>query len=332
MSVLLPKLYLAPFQGITGAVYREIYCRHFPYLYKLFTPFFTSVYKHKSLSSKLDELKQTNHNGIPVIPQILSNDGEEIKRFGNICHEMGFEEINWNLGCPFKRVAAKKRGSGLLQYPEMVENILETAVKDSQIKLSVKCRLGYDSPNEIFNLLPIFKSFNISELVIHARLGKQIYKGDVDLSTFEKINQNAELPIVYNGDIFSKNDFINLNNLLEPLDTWMIGRGLLVDPFLPADIQGTIAKDDSLRKDLVYQFIIDLYLAYRKKLNDRLHAISVMKELWEYMAYSFDNPGKVFSKIKKTKSFDEYEDAVKLIFNDYEWLGSKARKFTSSSI
>ena len=57
-----------------------------------------------------------------------------------------------------------------------------------------------------------------------------------------------------------------------------------------------------------------------------------MKELWEYMSYSFDKPGKVFSKIKKAKSFDEYEDAVKKVFDDYQWVGSRAKQFSSSSI
>ena len=123
MNKLQSKIYLAPFQGITGTVYREVYSRHFPYLDKLFTPFFTSIYKHKSLTSKVSELEQTHHHGIPVVPQVLSNNADEIVRFGTICHDMGFKEINWNLGCPFKRVAAKKRGSGLLPHPELVKQI-----------------------------------------------------------------------------------------------------------------------------------------------------------------------------------------------------------------
>jgi len=332
MNKLQSKIYLAPFQGITGAVYREVYSRHFPYLDKLFTPFFTSIYKHKSLVSKVGELEQTHHLGIPVVPQVLSNNADEIIRFGNICYEMGFKEINWNLGCPFKRVAAKKRGSGLLPHPELVKQILEIAMAEIPIKLSVKCRLGYDSPTEIFELLPIFEDYGISELIIHARLGKQIYKGEVDIQTFDQVCEMSHLNIVYNGDIFSQADFQKYNSQFENIENWMIGRGLLVDPFLPSDIKEIETIDAEERKTLAYKFIIDLYLAYRKKLNNRLHAISLMKELWEYMSYSFDKPGKVFSKIKKTKSFDEYEDAVKKVFDDYYWVGSSAKQFSSSSI
>ena len=145
---------------------------------------------------------------------------------------MGFKEINWNLGCPFKRVAAKKRGSGLLPHPELVKQILEIAMAEIPIKLSVKCRLGYDSPTEIFDLLPIFQNYGISELIIHARLGKQIYKGEVDIQTFDQVCEMSHLHIVYNGDIFSQDDFQKYNSQFENIENWMIGRGLLVDPFL----------------------------------------------------------------------------------------------------
>ena len=325
-----PKIYLAPFQGITGSVFREVYARHFSGIDKFFTPFFTGISGKKTLAVRARELEKTAHSGIPVVPQILSKDANEIIDFVNNCHEKGFEEVNWNLGCPFPRVAAKQRGSGLLPFPEKVEEILEKVLPVIPLKLSVKCRLGYHNPDEILKLIPVFNRFAVTEMIIHARIGKQVYKGETLPGDFQNALELSEIPVVYNGDIFSKADFVKISNRFPEIKTWMIGRGILVDPMLPALIKNEPLSADP--KQLARKFTDDLYLAYRRKLNDRPQAIGVMKELWEYMVFSFDDPHKVFKLIKKTKSFNEYEDAVLKVFRDFRWLGSQSRQFDSNSL
>lgn len=322
------QIYLAPFQGITTNVFQEIYTRHFPGADKLFTAFFTSIENAKSLKSKKVELEQTHHNRIPVVPQILSKDAQEIILFGQLCHEKGFQEINWNLGCPFPRVANKRRGSGMLPYPEMVREILEEAIPKLPLKFSVKCRLGYNSPEEILDLMPVFNDFPLSELIIHARIGKQLYKGDVNLEAFEKASKQSKIPISYNGDIFSTNDFQEISNRFPGIEQWMVGRGLLADPFLPSCIKGDTQPED--KKVILRKFVDDLYAGYRHKMNDRLQSINVMKELWSYLALSFEQSGKVFGKIKKCTSFDAYEDAVNEIFENYSWKGDGGRFLAKS--
>lgn len=322
-------LYLAPFQGITGAVYREVYTKHFPWIDKLYTPFFTSIYKQKSLDVKGKEIDKTKQQGKIVVPQILSKDAEEIIRFTNFCEDRGFEEVNWNLGCPYPRVANKKRGSGMMPFPDMVDDILEKLIPSININFSIKCRLGYFSADEILKLVPIFNKFRIFELTIHARIGKQLYKGDVDADSFEKALAIAEIPVVYNGDIFTVDDFKAFSNRFQNISSWMIGRGLLIDPFLPGDIKGIDLPGIEERKAWINKFITDLYLAYRKNKNDSLHSISMMKELWSNMSLAFDNPQKVFNAIKKSKSFDEYEEAVKHAFENYNWVGAQEMKYTS---
>lgn len=326
------QIYLAPFQGITGPVYREVYTRHFPGVDKLFTPFFTNIYKQKSLPSRIKELSFAKQNNIPVVPQVLSKDADEIIRFGQVCSDNGFDEINWNLGCPFPRVAAKKRGSGMLPYPEMVNEILEKSIPKLSIKISIKCRLGYKSPDEILKLIPVLNDYTLSELIIHARIGKQVYKGHVNLDSFREANSISSNSVVYNGDIFSAKDYKKVNEQLEEMNSWMIGRGLLVDPFLPSDIKKINHTAGTDRAVFIRKFTDDLYLAYRKDMNDRLHAINVMKELWEYMSWSFNDPHKVFNLVKKTKTFDDYEEAVKRVFDEYTWMGSVAGQFNSDSL
>lgn len=313
------RIYLAPFQGITTHVFREIYTRHFSGVDKLFTAFFSNVDQVKGSRNKVAELEQTHHNRIPVVPQILSKDAQEIILFGQYCHEKGFEEINWNLGCPFPRVANKKRGSGMLPYPEMVRQILDEAVPKLPLELSIKCRLGYQSPEEILELMPVFNNFPLSELIIHARIGKQLYKGEADMPAFEKAVSQSKLPIAYNGDIFSVDDFQEMSERFSELDRWMIGRGLLADPFLPSDIKGDPQPEN--KKLIIRKYVDDVYVGYRHKMNDRLQTINVMKEFWSYLSQSFDHPVKAFSRIKKCTSFDAYEDSVNEIFESHSWKG-----------
>lgn len=317
-----PIIYLAPFQGITGVTFRTIYSKHFEGVEKLFTPFFTNISNDSKLPArKSAELGKPEENGIEVVPQTLSKDAGEIIRFATFCQQLGFKELNWNLGCPYPMVANKKRGSGMLPYPEMVEEILAKAMAEIPIRFSIKCRLGYNSPEEILKLIPIFNRNNISEITIHARIGKQLYTGETDLETFQKADSQLTVPVVYNGDIFSAGDFERLNTHFPAINTWMIGRGLLSDPFLPAKIKALLIPVDQQKH--IKRFIEDLYAGYRRQLNDNLAVLGILKEYWKYLADSFDDPHQVFKNIKKVKSFDEYEEAVAFVFREYQWFGSK---------
>lgn len=321
------KIYLAPFQGITGHIYRDFYTKHFSGIDKLFTPFFTGIHKEKSLASKAAEFDSTHSNRVTVVPQILSKDAAEMLRLANFSHGKGFKEMNWNMGCPYPRVANKKRGSGLIPFPEMVDVILSEFMSENSIQLSIKTRLGYTSPDEILQLINVLNKYPVSELIVHARIGKQLYKGEVNLTAFEKVIQRSKIPLAYNGDVYKLSDFELLSQQFPGIQTWMIGRGLLVDPFLPAKIKSITLPDLSQQKDIVRKFVDDLYFGYRRKMNDRLQAINVMKELWGFQCFSFNDSHKVFNRLKKTKTFDDYEDAVNDIFAKYEWLGSDAGLF-----
>ncbi len=314
------KIYLAPFQGITGVTFRRVYVKHFQGVDKLFTPFFTAIHHNSKLPArKLAELGNPFENGIEVVPQILSKDADEIIRFARFCENLGFSEINWNLGCPYPQVADKKRGSGMLPYPEMIDEILRKVIDEVAFRFSVKCRLGYLSSDEIFELIPVFNKHNIPELTIHARIGKQLYAGEPDQEIFNQAISLLTVPVIYNGDIFTKNDFMYFGNTFPAIKTWMIGRGLLYDPFLPADCKDLYVATD--RKAHIRKFIDDLYFGYRRQMNDNMSAVSVLKEYWSYLAISFNDPHKVFKKIKKVHTFDEYEDAVSWVFGEFDWVG-----------
>ena len=311
-----PFLSLGPFQGITDAPFRNVFKRHFGGIDKFYTPFFTGIHKEEHAKNLQGEEIDPHYNDVETLtPQILSTDAEEILRFAKQCQQLGYKEINLNMGCPFPRVANKKRGCGLLPYPDKVEAMLERVFEEIDIKFSVKCRLGYFDPKEIDAILPIFNKFPISELIIHPRIGKQLYKGEADVEHFKALIPYINAPLVYNGDIVSEESFNRISNAVQPVNQFMLGRGILANPFLAEQIKNDKASTHD-KTERLHNYVIDLY-------EDRLHhaggspkVLGRMKELWSYLMNSFEEPQVVWRKIKKINALKEYEEAVETIFKE----------------
>ena len=345
-----PLLSLGPFQGITDAPFRNVFKRHFGGIDKFYTPFFTGIHKEEHAKNLQGEEIDPCCNDVETLtPQILSTDGEEILRFAKQCKELGYKEINLNMGCPFPRVANKKRGCGLLPYPDKVEAMLDRVFEEIDIKFSVKCRLGYFSPEEIDAIIPIFNKFPLSELIIHPRIGKQLYKGEADVERFKELMPQINAPLVYNGDIVSVESFERIRRVIESLSCgglrgkpamtpieetspksvivdkgpqspvlkgYMLGRGILANPFLAEDICRN-ASNAPERSERLHAYVLDLY-------EDRLHhaggspqVLGRMKELWSYLMYSFDEPQDIWRKIKKINALKDYEEAVETVFRSH---------------
>ena len=311
-------LSLGPFQGITDAPFRNVFKRHFGGIDKFYTPFFTGIHKEDHAKNLQGEEIDPRCNDVETLtPQILSTEAEEILRFAKQCKQLGYKEINLNMGCPFPRVANKKRGCGLLPYPDMVEAMLERIFEQIDIDFSVKCRLGYFSPDEIEAIIPIFNKFPLSELIIHPRIGKQLYKGEADVERFKSLIPYINAPLVYNGDIFSVESFGRIHVATQPENRFMLGRGLLTNPFLAEEIRGG-AWNAPERTERLHVYIIDLYEDRLRHAGGSPKVLGRMKELWSYLMYSFEEPQNVWRKIKKINALREYEEAVEEVFKSIE--------------
>ena len=320
-------LSLGPFQGITDAPFRNVFKRHFGGIDKYYTPFFTGIHKEEHAKNLQGEEIDPRCNDVETLtPQILSTDAEEILRFAKQCKQLGYKEINLNMGCPFPRVANKKRGSGLLPYPDMVEAMLERVFEEIDIKFSVKCRLGYFSPDEIKAIIPIFNKYALSELIIHPRIGKQLYKGEADVEQFAALIPNINAPLVYNGDIFSVESFGRINGILnngpstlrqaqgsgafncQPISQFMLGRGILANPFLAEEIKA--ATEDSLcviarRNDETIQDNgLDCRASLAMTKTDRLHNYVI--DLYEDRLRHAGGSPKVLGRMKELWSYLMY--------------------------
>lgn len=308
-------LSLAPFQGITDVVYRNVFKKHFAGIGKFYTPFFTGIQKDNSKSLRGEEISPDFNDVKTVVPQILSNTAEEIIRFANQCKSMGYTEFNLNMGCPFPRVANKTRGCGLMVDPDRTIKMLNDVFEQIDgIKFSIKCRLGYYNDEEIYAFVDTFNTLNFSEIIIHPRIGKQMYTGEASIDKFKALIPLINKPLVYNGDIFDVEKY----NMVAPFAPIMLGRGLLTNPFLAEQIQ--YIENQKEKKHRLHDFVVDLYVERLRHAGGSPKIIGSMKELWKYMMNIFDDPQNVWRKVKKVNHLDEYETAVETIFNEYNLM------------
>jgi len=314
-----PRLLLAPLKGLTDAVFRKTYAEHFSGFDGLVAPFVAAVPADRLTEHHVRDLFPRAHGGIPVVPQILGNAAEDFIFLARHLYDRGYPEVNWNLGCPFRPVAKKKRGAGLLPFPEQVDEFLDKTLRVLPGRLSIKMRLGRNRPHEILRLLPILDRYPIEQITIHPRTGTQMYAGLPDLEAFQACLEQSRHQVVYNGDIFDLVGFQALAARFPGVHTWMIGRGALSNPFLPAIIKA--GRDQIPDKVEAFQaFYEDLFARYRERLCGPGHLLDRMKGFWTYFAGAFTNGREVEKQIHHTFNLPRYLAIVGRFFKeDAEW-------------
>jgi tRNA-dihydrouridine synthase B len=304
---------MAPLRGITDHLFRTLFTDHFGGFDLAVAPFISSkrdnVIKPKYIRDVLPE----NNLVLPVIPQILSKSARDFSFLANHLYDLGYETVNWNLGCPFPMVTKKMRGSGMLPHMEMIREFLDDTIPNLKGSLSIKIRLGWRSSEDIFKLIPVLNAYPIKELIIHPRTGVQGYNGDVDLDAFETCLSLITRPVVYNGDIRTFEDFERLSHRFHTVHRWMLGRGCISDPFLPGAIKapGELVPD---KIEKLKKFHNALFDAYSDLLDGPSHVMNKMKGLWRYFSLLFIDCGKAVKKIKKSHRPDLYLEQVNLFF------------------
>lgn len=263
-------------------------------------------------SIRRDLLPENNHTP-DLIPQIITKDAGEFLLVAETVQKLGYQELNWNLGCPYPMVAKRGMGSGLLSKPEIIDEVLHKVSEESDIRLTVKMRLGYESAHEVYEVLPVLEKYKLVNISIHPRIGKQLYKGDVDLNSFEYCLKHSSHRIIYNGDITSVQAFRKLKERFTSIDHWMIGRGLISDPFLPSMIKADTLNYPEDRIERFKEFHDSLFSSYKEALSGTKHVLLRMYQFWEYFIIAFPGSPKGLKMIRKAKDYHSYHKVVQHI-------------------
>ncbi len=301
-------VHFAPLQGFTDAPYRNAHETLFAGIATYYAPFVRLEKGNTFRNKEVREITLANNSVHHLIPQLIASTPDELERIATLFQEKGHTEADINMGCPFPMLARRHKGSGILPYPEEVEQLLQRIYHFHNIKFSVKMRLGWDNPQECLALLPLLNELPLQHITLHARLGKQQYKGETDWDTFETFYRECRHPLVYNGDITTLDGLNKLTNRFPNLAGVMIGRGLLANPALAQEyLQGeTLSKQELHEK--IRAFHTSLLNFYEAHLEGKAQLLCKMKTLWEYLLPDMDR--KIKKKILKSTKIETYRAAV----------------------
>jgi len=278
---------LAPMQGLTEVLFRRVYEECFPGAIPLAVAPFIALTRNMRFSTDnsqiADVLPENNQGSIPVVPQILGKEPEEFVLLANRLYDLGYNEVNWNMGCPMRAITAKHRGCGLMSYPDEVRTILDTVVPQLKGKLSVKVRLGLKDKKEIFAMVPVLNDYPLASVTIHPRLGRQQYTGVPDQETFGQVLPTIKHPVIYNGDICSAEDARLIKQRFPQVAGLMIGRGVLYRPTLPLEIDNNLSEAPEDYKDKTVRFIKRLMQEIHDTLPTEEAIIRKTKEYWSLL-------------------------------------------------
>ena len=304
----------SPLQGFTDFRFRNAFHKYFGGIDTFYSPYIKLNGKLVIKGSYERDILPENNTTLEVIPQIITSDANEFLFVAKYVQELGYKELNWNLGCPYPMVAKCGMGSGLIKNTDQIEHILKRVHNETDIIVSMKMRMGYENPTEILDVFPILDQYPIKNIAIHARIGKQLYKGGVDLDSFQNCLAHTKHKIYYNGDITSVAKFQEMQKRFPSIDHFMIGRGLIADPFLPSMIKNNTTEYPKNRFEIFEAFHDTIYQEYDAYLSGPTPIRMKMLGFWEYFSESFSNPQKTYKKIKKAGNSKNYEIAVKEIF------------------
>jgi tRNA-dihydrouridine synthase len=301
------RYYFAPMEGLTDSIYRRLHHKYFGGVDRYYMPFMSPTV-HRSLTAREErELPYAHTETFHAVPQLLTKVSADFLWAAGQCRERGYDEVNLNLGCPSGTVVAKGKGSGMLRDTEALERFLDEIFAGAPLPISVKCRLGLENPEEFPALLEIFNRYPIKELTLHPRVRKAFYKGNVNMEMFRYCTKNSNIPLCFNGNLYSKSDISAFSAEYPQIEAVMLGRGLIADPGMLSEGGTTAAK--------LEPFYDELLDAYTQEFGGPRNAMFRLKENWRMVICLFDGNEKLRKRLLKTTDVTEFRSITHQILH-----------------
>lgn len=302
------EIHFAPLQGYTDFEYRRIHARHCGGVDTYYTPFIR--WEKGGIREKdLKDIMPENNEGLHLVPQIICADTDEFNRLADTIQEHGYEEMDLNMGCPAPMQTKLMRGSGILPHPTRVSALLKEMERRPEVRFSAKMRLGLEGKEEWRELSGMLNSSCLKHLTVHPRIGKQMYKGEVDMDAFNEVYDSIHLPIIYNGDVTSMEQVSSLSERYPGLHGIMMGRGLLARPTMAKEclMGGEMPHEE--RMSILMQMHEDMlgYCTRKYKVDSQI--LLHIHSFWEYQESQLER--KTWKKIMKAGNMKNYLEAIR---------------------
>ena len=302
------EIHFAPLQGYTDFEYRRIHARHCGGVDTYYTPFIRwekGGIREKDIRDILPE----NNEGLHLVPQIICADTDEFNRLADAIQELGYGEMDLNMGCPAPMQTKLMRGSGILPHPTRVSALLKEMGRRPEVRFSAKMRLGFEEKEEWRKLSDMLDSSCLKHLTVHPRIGKQMYKGEVDMDAFNEVYDSIHLPIIYNGDVTSMEQISSLSERYPNLHGIMMGRGLLARPTLAQECLMGKEMPHEERMSILMQMHEDMlgYCTRKYKVDSQI--LLHIHAFWEYQESQLER--KTWKRIMKAGNMKNYLEAIR---------------------
>ena len=306
------RYYFAPLEGLTDSVYRRLHHKYFPGIHRYYTPFFSPTVHRALTPRETRELPPASTLSYSCVPQLLTKVPADFLWMAEQCRDLGYDEVNLNLGCPSGTVTAKGKGAGMLTDLQSLDRFLDEVFSAAPLDISIKTRLGFHSAEEFPALLDIFNCYPVKELIVHPRVRQDFYSAQVDLEHFTYALQNSKSPVCYNGNLCSKEQILKFAEQFPQVGSVMVGRGLIGDPGMFAPGGTTVSS--------LSAFYGELFEEYRVIFGSSRNAMFRLKENWRYLLRHFENSEKLGKRLRKAKDPDEYSAITREIFDSLPML------------
>ena len=297
--------YFAPMEGITDAAFRSLHHKYFGGVERYYMPFCSPTIHRCLTKREARELPPADSVNFTAVPQLLGKNLEDMLWAVDTCRELGYEEVNINLGCPSGTVVSKGKGSGMLADPDQLDRFLDGLYAGATLPVSLKTRIGLLEPEEFPRLMEIYNQYPVKELTIHPRVRKAFYKGDCNWDAFRYAVETSRIPLCYNGSLNHLSDIEAFSAAFPTVNAVMIGRGLIADPGLLCG--GT-------KKDALHSFVNEMFETYTELFESRRNAMFRMKENWHFLITLFDNSDKHWKALRKTTDYETFRSITEDIF------------------
>ncbi|NTV50266.1 MAG: tRNA-dihydrouridine synthase family protein [Geobacteraceae bacterium] len=301
---------LAPMQGLTNRALRAYFIEHVrPDV--IFTEFMRVNTAPAGAGLTAADLRDVaaEQDGVPLVVQLVGHEREALVLAARVAQGVGAAHINLNMGCPYGRMGGGQTGGGMLRCPDNLAEVIPALREVVNGSFSVKIRAGYDDPEQILSLLPLFESSGVDFLVLHPRTVIQKYEGIADHEVTARVVRSTRLPVIANGDI--RNAAAGGRLLGETCAAGlMLGRGAISDPSLFLRLRGLMNSETGReeRRTELGRYLREMLVRYGQLFCGDTQVLKKVKEIVAYL----DDPelAKPLKELRRAKTVRAFEAAL----------------------
>jgi tRNA-dihydrouridine synthase B len=302
------RFFLAPMASVTDMPFR-ILCKK----YGAGLVYTEMISAEAIVRGKNSDKMKFSEEEKPIAVQLFGGNERSLVKAAKIVEELGANIVDLNMGCPYRTIINQGAGSALLKNPEKVRKIIISMVKNLDVPMTIKTRIGFKKPDEILKIVKIVEKSGASAVAVHGRTVDQGYRGKSDWNMIKKIKEIIDIPVIGSGDVFSH---VDAEKMIEQTrcDFVMIGRGAMGNPFIFKEINDYF--NDKKPTKVSDKKKIDAFLDYiRIAKKNNVFDFKSSKIQLNYFTKGIKNSSEFRVNISKIKKTEDMMKEVKLFRN-----------------